>query len=161
MASFGRNGPEFGVGLIDEMISAVEPHLEAAGEGSVDLRNRFTKDWKGPVPGFGWSVTRGLNDITLKVAIEATGSAFMKWVFLKGTRVRYAQMTQPFQTKTVPDVIPSRPGKGGFSHLDKSRPWPGIEDRRIKENAAAVVTPQLEKGAYAAILEVLKKHGRQ
>lgn len=160
MASFGRVGAEFGTGLITEMMDAVEPHLEAAGESSVELRGRFTHDWKGPVPSFGFDVTRSLDNITVEVAIQAQGLAFMKWVWLKGTRVRYAQMTNPFQTKTMPDTIPSRPGKGGYSHLDTSRPWPGIADRRIKQTTAAVVTTQLERGAFAALLEALKQHGK-
>jgi len=49
----------------------------------------------------------------------------------RGTRVRYAVMTDNFIAKTQPGVIGSRAGRGGLLAFTK-RPLPGIKARRFE-----------------------------
>lgn len=156
MATFKRIGPPFADGLIERMLDAVEKPLTNAGTKSVEIREDFMRTWRGPRPTPEFTVYRDGDKAGVKVIVRGTGLGFMKWVWLKGTMVRYAQMTDDFQPKTQPDVLVSRPGKGGLAYVDTSRPHPGIEDRRVKENAATVVSPILDSEAREALLGVLK-----
>lgn len=49
----------------------------------------------------------------------------------RGTRVRYAVMTDGFSAKTTPGVIGSNVGKGGLSFVGK-KPLPGIKARKFE-----------------------------
>ena len=51
----------------------------------------------------------------------------------RGTQIRYAAMTPDFLPKTIPGVIGSFTGRGGFDHLDFANPRPGIRARRFEE----------------------------
>lgn len=158
MASFRRTTPDFFEGLVDEMIEAVDAPLVHAGETSKELREAFMLHWKGPKPAVEVTVYRDGDKKGVKVAMKGTGLGFMKWVWLKGTRVRYAQLSEDFIPKTTPASLSSRPGRGRMEYVDTSLPNPGIEDRRVKENAAAIVSPTLDYEARLAILGVLKSH---
>lgn len=50
----------------------------------------------------------------------------------KGTKVRYAVMTNPFVAKTVPGKILSRKGRGGLLFVSKKRRMPGIKARQFE-----------------------------
>lgn len=50
----------------------------------------------------------------------------------KGTKVRYAVMTNPFVAKTVPLSIRSRKGRGGVLFVSKKRRMPGIKARQFE-----------------------------
>lgn len=68
-----------------------------------------------------------------------------------GTSKNYAVMTDPFQAKTIPNVIDSVAGVGGFSHLNmdearamemaiEARNW----DRAIRERREPMMKPLFE-----------------
>ncbi len=157
MATFKRVSLTFLDGVIDEMIEALDEPLTHAGDTSKELRQAFMHHWKGPRPGIEVTIFRDGDKKGVRVAMTGSGIGFMKWIWLKGTRVRYAQMSDDFIPKTTPTSILSRPGRGRMEYVDTSMPNPGIEDRRVKEHAAAIVTPTLDYEARQALLGVLKR----
>jgi hypothetical protein len=53
-----------------------------------------------------------------------------------GTRVRYATMSDDWQSKTVPRLIASRQGSGRVLYVRTDRPRPGIKARHFDEEIA-------------------------
>lgn len=50
-----------------------------------------------------------------------------------GTKVRYATMSKDFQSKTVPNKLTTRAGRGRMLFVSKKRPRPGIKARNFSK----------------------------
>jgi len=76
-----------------------------------------------------------------------------------GTSVRYATMSQDFESKTQPNWMSSRAGRGGLLFIDKTRPRPGIEARNWDKVEAKKQQPKLIKRARKNLKEAVRRSG--
>jgi hypothetical protein len=72
------------------------------------------------------------DDYKIEVATSEKPYLFVNF----GTKVRYAQLSPDWQSKTKPGQLPSSAGKGRVLYIDKSKPKPGIKARRFDEIVA-------------------------
>jgi hypothetical protein len=108
------------------------------------------------------------NPVTFEKEFKTTSSGWVGKVktnnliyfFLAhGTSVRYATMTSDFISKTLPNWMASRAGRGGLAFIDRNQPRPGIEARNWDKVEAKKQQPLLLKRAKKNLEAGVKKCG--
>lgn len=136
--------------LAKELPDQVTEELQAVGEDMQKDFEKTTATWNNP-PTFGVEQTPN------RYVRVTTDSAIYRYLDL-GTRVRYATMSPDFVSKTKPDWISSRAGRGRVLFINRNHPRPGILARNftviiVKRRQPHVVTRvrgRLHRGLEAA-----------
>lgn len=81
------------------------------------------------------------------------------YFIVKGTKVRFARMTQDFEPKSRPYIINSFAGRGGLDTVDVKHPYPGIKGRAFDEVIAAKHQTRVAYRIEAAIARGAKASG--
>ena len=117
---------------VSAMSANVEQDLQRIFRFSAKRRDAVTSGWENEKPTFVPIVGKMDRGQRLFAEIRMAGPQHgrKKWIWLSfGTSVRYAQMTPDFKAKTAVGRCASGGGAGGFSHVDKRNPRPGIKAR--------------------------------
>lgn len=147
----------------------VEKTLGFYGNVSAERRRTVTSGWENEKPTF-VVVTGNQGNSKIFMQIRLAGSDYgkRKWIWLSfGTKVRYAQMTPDFVSKTQVGSYFPRAGRGGLDHVDTNRPHPGIKARqwdkmsakRDKEILDKEIPFSISKGARGASGSLLQEIG--
>lgn len=132
-------------------VSAITDALEDLVRETVDEIDKdyakTVKTWK-TKPDFDKSVKRTKSSITGEVS---TTNKIYKYLD-RGTRVRFAVMSQNFRPKTRSNVIDSFQGRGGFSHFGvkpgiEARNWTVVLARKYQKRISKRASVFLAKGA--------------
>ena len=141
--------------------AAVARANKLAPKMTADMK-KPTKTWSTPVE-FKTEVKVG-NAAGGKLAKKVTGNAAgvsievstedKRYGFLDtGTKVRFATMTKGFQSKTVPNSLNARRGRGGVAFVNRKHPRPGIRAR----NFTKIVHKTWQKPFRAEMADALKE----
>lgn len=139
----------------EELAKAIEETIDEADKQFA----RTYRTWEHQ-PTFEKEMKVSDKEIEGSVLTSGDGSSDNPYPFVeKGTRVRYARMSQDFVSKTQPGLISSRRGRGGAIRVDKSKPLPGIEARGWEERIAKIQKLRLKTRLNKAMGRYVKKSG--
>jgi len=102
--------------------------------------------------------TRSITSRALGVIGQVSTSDDNYYYLTRGTRVRYAIMSNDFRAKTRPGTLPSRPGRGGFVTLTRN-PLPGIKARNFDKIIKARTEKKFLQIAKRKLREAVKRSG--
>lgn len=136
--------------------------LSALGKSGKKLKEEFektTKTWKGEKPTFEpiISVVQGTG-AGLDMALTGAEKGVRKWFYLnEGTSVRYAILSDDWESKTTPGFVGSGPGRGRVVAVNVNSPQPGIETRGWTDIIKREFKPVFREDMQAALATGMKK----
>lgn len=105
--------------------------LEEIGEDMLEDFEQTIATWDGETPDFEVKaeLTRA-DGATMQIVLVGDAKGINKWLWLNfGTSVRYAQLSEDWESKTVPGRLRTGQGAGRVVRIDVNNPQPGIEAR--------------------------------
>ena len=138
--------------LLDFAESAVEDIIEDAESEFLST----TKDFENTVVEFRVKFSRRSDRVSGEVSTDNEIYGYLNF----GTSVRYAVMTPDFVSKTRKGVIPSRRGRGGFSHLSPI-PRDGIEAREFDKQIANKLRKRFFRYGEQALRQAVRASGHK
>jgi hypothetical protein len=140
---------------IKELAKAIEETLDDADKQFAKTYRTWTRK-----PKFTKWMNANSDFIAGTITTPGEGSSENPYPFVeRGTKVRYARMTNNFISKTQPGLISSRRGRGGVLRVDKTKPLPGIKARGWEEKIKKSQEPKLKKRINKALGRYVKKTG--
>jgi hypothetical protein len=122
--------------------------------------NKTTDTWQGEKPTFKALISLQNPGPTIVVGPSGSTKGAQKWEWLdKGTRVRYATMSPDWISKTTPNVVGSRAGRGRMLFVNKNIPHPGIEARNWDKIIGKQFAPRFKRRMEEAMRTATKKSG--
>lgn len=122
-----------GRGISPANLERLKADLETYGQQSVDNFRRFIRTWRGERPTFIYTVEDTETGVRMRVTLTGSSYGKLKYRWVSGgTRVRYATMSDDWESKTIPEVLDSQPGSGKLAFVDKRLPNPGIASRQAE-----------------------------
>lgn len=101
----------------------IEQYLQKGADKALIFFKISTNTWQS---GGGFEINKK-DKFKLEIATSEKPYIFINF----GTRVRYAQLSPDWQSKSTPGQLPSGPGAGRALYIDTSKPKPGIEARHF------------------------------
>lgn len=142
-----------------KMADAMRKHLKRFGRKLVKQHEKTTKSWKSDKPTFDFRhivAPSRQQEVEIEVILLGSSRGINKWVWLnEGTEVRYAKLSEDWESKTVPGILTSLPGAGRVTKIDPSNPSPGIEAREWTEEIEFLYQKEFARIMQAAIDGVL------
>jgi len=108
-------------------------------------------------PDYRTSTRISSSSIIVKVDIQGKIFKFIT----HGTSIRYATMTKGFISKSTPNSLVGRRGKGGLWFVSKDYKRDGIEPRNFEETASEEVWPSFRKEARIVYMNTFTKYYRR
>lgn len=146
--------------LVQPMMQILEKELEASMKHTLSDFEQTTQSWRGDKPKFVLQKRPKSGSKLSIVVLVNGGKGKDKWWWLeKGTKVRYATMSDPFVAKTKPGRLASYAGTGRMLFVNKKFPRPGIKARKWIEVIQKRQQPNLTKAMQAAMKKAAKASG--
>lgn len=122
-----------GRGISAKDLERLKSDLETYGQQNIDNYQRFIRTWKGDRPTFKYVVENTETGVRMRVILTGSSYGKLKYRWVSGgTRVRYATMSDDWESKTLPEVLDSQPGAGKLAFVSKKFPHPGIGARHAE-----------------------------
>lgn len=124
----------------------------------IKLLNMTIATWDDPPKMVGNTAYRSGNPTVTAGPPEDGSIQSRKWMWLnQGTRVRYADLSPDWVSKTAPRILQSGAGAGKVLRRGRDAKWhPGIEPRNWSETIANMERDNFERLIYKAIQESLR-----
>jgi hypothetical protein len=143
-------GPFHPQALIDALHKAIDDTIDDAEDEFQDTVDTWTE------PAY---FEKDFDETTAGYEGEVKTDNLIYFFLTRGTSVRYATMSQDFESKTLPNWMSSRLGRGGLLFIDRTRPRPGIEARNWDKVEAKKQQPLLVKRAKKNLREGVRRSG--
>lgn len=117
---------------------------------------RTTATWKHK-PKFSAKIDSGASVGGVRIQIATDDPAYN--YIDKGTKVRYATMSNDWKSKTEPDVIQSFPGQGRKLFVNKKYPRPGIKARNFTKIISKTTKAELARVTKNALARAARRCG--
>lgn len=135
-----------------------EEILKAAKEIEQDVRKDFEKttaNWKHKVKFKSKVKTVGTQSVTITVTTDDKIYDYID----RGTKVRYATMSDDWKSKTEPNIVGTFPGKGRKLFVNKKYPRPGIKARNFTKHIAKTTQRELARVTKNALARAVRRSG--